>query len=82
MYDLFLRRNLCVMFVAFVAEVIVIVSVIGSSVSAPRFLRQQYSVTISESTARLTNFLNVTADSDATGNVTPVTIKLYSSLVH
>jgi len=52
----------------FVAEVRVVVKVIGATVSAPKFTQPQYSVTIPESTTRFTNVLNVTAESDPTGN--------------
>jgi len=44
------------------------VKVIGATVSAPKFTQPQYSVTIPESTTRFTNVLNVTAESDPTGN--------------
>jgi len=54
--------------IAFVAVVSVRVQVIGATVSAPWFTAPQYSVTIAESTPRLTNFLNVTAQSDPKGN--------------
>ena len=54
----------------FVAEVFVSVRVIGSSVSPPRFSNRWYSVTIPDDTTQLTNFLNVTAQSDASGNLT------------
>ena len=54
--------------IVFVAEVTVRVRVIGSSVSAPEFSQSYYSVTIPESTPRLTNFLNITAKTDPTGN--------------
>jgi len=55
------------MLIVFVAEVWVVVKVIGSSVSAPSFTKRLYNVTIAESTPRHTTFLTVTAQSHPTG---------------
>jgi len=55
--------------------------VIGSSVSAPQFTQPQYSVTIPESMPRLTNFLNVTAESDPTGNFDKVLVARCSNSI-